>query len=348
MPAGDIKSMFSVRQNAWHDPQGRFTRDRYPTSIAEARQWAGHDWEPVEAPAFERIKVDDPAAFTYSDDDVVVDLADGHHVFRPIQGEKRIIRSDTRAHLRTVPSTYEVIGNQIMWEVIEAVCDQPNVKLETGGVIDDGRLVWALARLDEPWSAPGDPSMTYPYVAFLNRHDGRASAKTVNTTYRVVCANTFGAADAEGRETGREYTFRHTKNVMDRIEEAKQALRGLRDDTAAWQELATLLALLPVTATQRELFVTEFVPMPPEGLISDRVVANVEEARAQIRSILDGKTCEGIASTAYGLVQAAGEYLDHVRRYRNRDTYLQRTLLKPEPLKAKAIQLAREVVGAGV
>lgn len=346
MPAGDIQSMFSVRQNAWHDPQGRFTRDRYPTSIAEARQWAGQDWEPVEAQGFERIKVDDSASFGYGDQDVVVDLADGRYIFRPIAGEKRIVRSDTGAHLRTVLGTYELIGNGVMWEVIEAVCDEPNVKFETGGVIDGGRLVWALARLDEPWSPPGDPSLTYPYVAFLNRHDGRASAKTVNTTYRVVCANTFGAADAEGRETGREYNFRHTKNVMDRIEEAKQALRGLRDDTAAWRELATQLALLPVTPGQRELFVTQFVPMPPEGLISDRVVANVEEARAQIRAILDGRTCEGIGYTAYGLVQAAGEYLDHVRRYRSHATHLTRTLLKPEPLKAKAVQLAREVVDA--
>jgi hypothetical protein len=48
------------------------------------------------------------------------------------------------------------------------------------------------------------------------------------------------------------------------------------------------------------------------------------------------------------LVQAAGEYLDHVRRYRNCDSHITRTLLKPEPLKAKAVQLAREVIGAGV
>jgi len=154
MPAGDIQSMFSVRQNAWHDPQGRFTRDRYPSSIAEARQWAGHDWEPLEAEPFERVKVDDPASFAFGDQDVVVELADGRYVFRPIAGEKRILRSDTGEHLRTVPSTYELIGNGIMYEVIEAVCDEPNIRFETGGVIDEGRLVWALARLDEPWQAP--------------------------------------------------------------------------------------------------------------------------------------------------------------------------------------------------
>jgi len=121
MPAGDIQSMFSVRQNAWHDPQGRFTRDRYPRSIAEARQWAGHDWEPVEAQGFERIKVDDSASFAHGGQDVVVELADGRYIFRPIAGEKRILRSDTGAHLRTVADSYEVIGNGVMWEVIEAV-----------------------------------------------------------------------------------------------------------------------------------------------------------------------------------------------------------------------------------
>jgi hypothetical protein len=68
----------------------------------------------------------------------------------------------------------------------------------------------------------------------------------------------------------------------------------------------------------------------------------------EVFAILDGPTYEGIAHTAYGLVQAAGEYLDHVRRYRNCDSHITRTLLKPEPLKAKAVQLAREVIGAGV
>ena len=89
--------------------------------------------------------------------------------------------------------------------------------------------------------------------------------------------------------------------------------------------------------------------MPPASSCAVALVGRDDrEARSQIRAILDGKTCESIAYTAYGLVQAAGEYLDHVRRYRNRDSHITRTLLKPEPLKAKAVQLAREVIGAGV
>ncbi len=45
----------------------------------------------------------------------------------------------------------------------------------------------------------------------------------------------------------------------------------------------------------------------------------------------------------YGLVQAAGEYLDHARGFRNSDTHLGRTLLRPEPLKVKAVKLVRQV-----
>ena len=56
--------------------------------------------------------------------------------------------------------------------------------------------------------------------------------------------------------------------------------------------------------------------MPPQGLVTDRVARNVEEARNALRLLFQSTTNEQIAGTAYGLVQAAGEYLDHVRTAR--------------------------------
>lgn len=83
--------------------------------------------------------------------------------------------------------------------------------------------------------------------------------------------------------------------------------------------------------------------MPPEGLVTDRVVRNVEQARAALRTILASETTVAVADTGYGLMQAAGEYLDHVRRARSWETKLGRTLIRPEPLKAKALTLIREL-----
>jgi Domain of unknown function (DUF932) len=92
--------------------------------------------------------------------------------------------------------------------------------------------------------------------------------------------------------------------------------------------------------------VTEFIPMPPQGLVTDRVARNVEEARQALRMIFESKTTEQVAGTGYGLVQAAGEYLDHVRNARSWETRLNRTLIRPEPLKHRALSLIREVVSA--
>ena len=77
--------------------------------------------------------------------------------------------------------------------------------------------------------------------------------------------------------------------------------------------------------------------MPPQGLVTDRVARNVEEARNALRLLFQSTTNEQIAGTAYGLVQAAGEYLDHVRTARSWETRLNRTLIRPEPLKHRAL-----------
>jgi hypothetical protein len=113
-----------------------------------------------------------------------------------------------------------------------------------------------------------------------------------------------------------------------------------------YTELAHQLLGITITPKQRELFITEFIPMPPQGLVTDRVARNVEEARTALRMIFESTTTEQVAHTAYGLVQAAGEYLDHVRTARSWETRLNRTLIRPEPLKHRALTLIRGVAAA--
>jgi hypothetical protein len=77
------------------------------------------------------------------------------------------------------------------------------------------------------------------------------------------------------------------------------------------------------------------------------VANNIQEARDAVWQCLYSKTInEEIRGTGYALVQAAGEYLDHLRGWKNRETYLGRTMLKPEPLKARAVKLVRELAEA--
>jgi phage/plasmid-like protein (TIGR03299 family) len=238
--------MFSVRQMPWHQ-EGIILGD-YPGTWAEARVLAGLDWEPVPAD---------------------IHLARWHTglnpVYEPVEGWKAICRSDTGTVLSVNKDSYTVIGHGEMGEIVEAVLAQPGVKWETAGVLDQGRAVWCLALLDEPVELPGDVSPTLPYLAITNRHDGTAACALRATAVRIVCANTFRAAELEGERTGATFSFIHKSNWRDRIEEARQAVTGARTEMRRYTELAAELLAIPVTRTQRELFVTEFIPMPPQA-----------------------------------------------------------------------------------
>ena len=327
MPA-NVESKFSVRHMPWHQ-EGIILGD-YPGTWAEARVLAGLDWDPETTGVY-------TATGTGPDGTVHCEL---------IEGWQAIIRSDTGAVLSLNKDSYTVIGHGEMGEFVEAVLAQPNVKWETAGVLDGGRAVWCLALLDEPVELPGDASPTLPYLAITNRHDGTAACALRATAVRIVCANTFRAAELEGERTGATFSFIHKSSWRSRIEEARQAVTGAQAEMRRYTELACELLGIQVTPRQRELFVTEFIPMPPAGLVTDRVARNVEEARLALRLIFESKTTEQVAGTAYGLMQAAGEYLDHVRTARSWETRLNRTLIRPEPLKHRAMSLIREVASA--
>jgi phage/plasmid-like protein (TIGR03299 family) len=319
--------MFTVRIPAWHDRGGKYTIGEYPGSWAEARKLAGLDWEPTEEPVFELVGVTEAGA----------------DIYQPIPGWRRIARSDTRATLAVPRDSYTLINHTQMGEIVEAVLAQTGIKWETAGVLAGGRKVWTLVRLDEPIQLPGDNSMTMPYLAITNHHDGTGACTLRATAVRIVCANTFAAAELEGDRHGATFTFRHTKNWRDRISEAATAVTGARAELDRYYQLAEHLLGVPVNANQRELFVRRFIPAPPEAMASDRVMGNIEQARAAVRAILASSTTAAVADTGYGLVQAAGEYLDHVRVARSWETKLGRTLLRPEPGKARAMRLVTEV-----
>src|SRR6185437_9656023 len=113
-----------------------------------------------------------------------------------------------------------------------------------------------------------------------------------------------------------------------------------------YTELARDLLAIRITPEQRELFINQFIPKPPDGLITDRVARNVDEVRRALRLLFDSPTTAPVAHTAYGLIQASGEYLDHVRNARSWETRLNRTLIRPEPLKHRALSLVREITAA--
>ena len=324
---------FVVRKPAWH---GLATvLDDYPRSIQQARQDAGLTWEPELVPVYQ--KQTDIVGVDFNGELVTNDT------FVEVPNARLMQRDDTHEVIgHGMSDRYTPITNAEMFSVLEVLVEQ-GLKIETAGSIKGGAQVWALAYLDQPYTLPGDDSQSFPYLAVVNSHDGKSSMRAMATQVRIVCWNTVQAAFMDSQNSGLYYDFRHKGGVQERIDEAKQAIAGVTKDRDEWVALANQLLGIRVSDQSYYAFIAEFLPEPPPGIASDRVRQNVAHARAVFRGFYEGEQNYANYGTALGLVNTAVEYLDHARGYRNSDTYLGRTILKPEPLKAKAVKIAQAV-----
>ncbi len=321
---------FFVRVPAWHGLG--VVLDDYP-GREEAMRLAGHDWDVLESEVrFGLMTPDGP-------------------VLRKAEGWKAHRRSDTDALLHVSRDSYERIPNGVAYDVAEILFDQ-GFQYETGITVDGGKTCAITLKLDEPITITGDDSVILPFGCLSWAHDGSASLRVRSGTIRQVCANTIAASEAEGRKLGTDFTFRHTKNVMERIEDAKAAIRGVREGLDVYREIAEELASIPVTPEQRDWFVSTIVG-DRDGRVSrgvnvtDRVRDNVERERGKVLSLFMGSTIpEAHNLTAYGLFLAGGEYFDHLRNYRSQDSYVKRTLLSTNPAKASLRKTIEEALVA--
>lgn len=320
---------FFVREPAWHG-LGVVLAD-YP-SREEAMKLAGHDFDVVESALYDRID----AGIGNIPEYVAVD------------GWKQHKRSDNGRLLHVSRDSYERIPNAVAYDVAELLFDQ-GFQYETGITVDGGKVCAITLKLNEPITIPGDDSPVLPFGCLSWAHDGSASLKVRSGTIRQVCANTVAASEAEGKKLGTDFTFRHTKNVLERIEDAKQAIRGVRDGLEVYRAVAEELAAIEVTPQQRDLFVSQIVGDKPEERLtrSEKVSNNIERERTKILSLFMGPTIpEAHQLTGYGLWLAGGEYFDHLRNYRSQDSYVKRTLLTNNPAKAQLASTIRELVAA--
>lgn len=322
-------AMYTVREPAWHGLG--VVLPEYPTR--EEAQKLAHPWEPVTTPLFTEEYVVDPKAGPMTE-------------FATVPGFVAVQRSDTSATLGVVSDTYQPVSNTEMWDIAEALEGESrgDVMFETAGSLKGGSKVWILVRLKESLRLKGDEkTATVPYFALQNSHDGLGSFRGQAIMTRIVCQNTSQLADLEAKQRGTSFTFRHTRNVGDRIEEARQALAGWRHSVEEYRVLAEHMADEHIDREQAWDFVERFIPSPPPGTASERVLRNVRDARLEWSEIFTGEANERLLGTRWGLVQASIEYLQWSRQARSEESRFQRTMLTQNQLTQDAMRIAQAV-----
>jgi phage/plasmid-like protein (TIGR03299 family) len=333
-------TVISVRDAGWHGLAKVLAEHVTPE---EARKQA-FDWEPVTTPLYRAVPV--------------VDEDGPRTEYVEVDEVKAVERSDDGSFLGAVGKDYVPTTNKELTEVAEAVegVAAGEVRVETAGSLKGGRKVWMLLRLNEPIAVKGDPhGATIPFFALQDNKDGFGSFRGQALFTRIICDNTSQGADLEASKRGTEFTFRHTAGIKDRIEEAKGAIAMWRHSVQVWNDLMNSLVDIKVTEQQKRLFLDQWSPtmLPSKDLaVSDRVMTNIEAARGEFWGIMNSVTSEGIDGTAYGLVQAAVEFQQHVRGVRGADevaraeSKFKRAYLDRNSLVTVAVNLAREVANA--
>ena len=84
------------------------------------------------------------------------------------------------------------------------------MKMHTAGSLQDGKIVWALAKLDDEFKLFGGDRVE-SYLLFSNPHKFGSSIDVKFTPVRVVCNNTLTLSLQTGRENAAGVKLNHKK-----------------------------------------------------------------------------------------------------------------------------------------
>jgi len=313
-----------LRQPAWHKLGTVLTE---AVSGDEMLKRAGLDWEVFSAPLFANGQKETgllkPTGWDTVTDKPLLTKEYADCVIQ-VPNRKAVYRSDTGACLGIAGEGYEIFQNREMVEVMDSIAEGSSMEYEVAGGLGAGERVWILASIkDLNFNVKGDEIKQY--LTIKSSHDGSSALDIHPTTIRVVCANTWRASEYEikrlrnlhGKQSFKGgFTIKHTRNMKDMVAKAVAIYQQAVQTNAFSRQFYESLAEVKVTGTQKDDFFS-FVANGGEEVetetLTDRAKARYNTRLDALHGLWNSPTNQTDATkgTAYGLLQTAGEYIDH-------------------------------------
>lgn len=245
----------------------------------------------------------------------------------PVPDAFAIRRSDLGSILGIVGRDYHPLQNQTIFTFFRDLAGGRKLHFETAGTFHGGRTVWVQARLPDLDLHLGD-DQSQAYLLIANGHVGNRLLTIAPTTIRVICQNTLAMAEAQAARSRRQggglaggFQVRHTAGMAAALQDIREAYAATIRNQKATLQAWTYLASVPRTvALERSFFAQVFGrPGPDEA---DRAQALRKAREARLQAILASPTSQvpGTKDTAFSLLQAVVEYIDHDRPTRTEGT----------------------------
>ena len=291
--AADVETMFSTREKPWH---GLGTIVAEAPDSRKALILAGLNWKVIQ----KKIYTGDR---------------------KLIHGYRANVRDSDHQFLGIVSDRYRVVQNEDAFAFTDALLGE-GVRYETAGSLQSGRRVWMLAKLPNEYIILGE--QVSPYLVFSNTHDGSGAIKVAMTPVRVVCSNTLNLAL---NTTKRCWSAKHTTNIADRLEEARETLLFAKSYMTALG--AEFEELCKVRMPDKKVMesVKELLPMKDDMTIQQKKnVRNLQEDLK--RRYFDAPDLQDVGKNAYRFINAVSDFATHSKPLRETANYRENLFMR--------------------
>lgn len=317
-----IETMAFTGSTPWHGLGNQLSTNQ-PLEVWA--QQAGMDWEILESPV--RYMTEASGA------------SGSIHAFID---NKVLFRSDTHAPLSVVSQRYQVVQPREILEFYRDLTEQSGFELETAGVLKGGRKIWALARTGQSTALKGK-DVTNGYVLLATACDGTLATTAQFTSIRVVCNNTLAVALAGGA---------HAVKVPHSTSFDPNAVKKqLGISVSSWDDFMYRMKGLSerkVKSVEAERYFLRV--FSDQNLNSKSLGQANERAMTKALELYQGRgkgaDLDSAKGTAFGLLNAVTEFIDHERRARSTDHRLdsawfgQGALIKQKALEQAVLMAA--------
>ena len=243
-------------------------------------------------------------------------------------------------------------SNQETFRFYKAYFDSGNAEIDTVGSLDGARIIWALARLNEKITLPGDDELE-GYILLASRHEDREKIEIQFLTLRSAC-NSMLKISSKARPTVKNSFRRVFKSTLpflsesaqrfdeEMTEKANTTIEMGRTAISNFAKTAQNLVDKNVNEKIAEKYMTEvFKPDP----LKNEGKAAEEQAKKNAKSALDafgsapGQNLKSTQMTAWGLLTAVTYTADRLGK--TPDSRLRQSWFGPNAkIKKRALELA--------
>ena len=301
-----VAQMAYAGDTPWHGLGTQVSDDITTDGMMEA---AGLDWSVTKQPMY------------YMDD--LGEMGE-------VPGKSALVRSSDNKVMDIVGSDWNPVQNAEAFDFFREFVDAGDMKMHTAGSLKEGKMVWALAKVNDGFTIKTDQGedSVESYLLFSNPHQYGKSIDVRFTPIRVVCNNTLTLSLNQNVDQYVRVGHQRPFNA----EDAMATLGMAHQKLETYKEAAEYLCQKSYTTDQMLDYFNQVFPSA-----SDRDSNKSREAQEVMHTQAGASLGEG---TFWQLFNTVTYMTDHTLG-RNADTRLQSSWYgQNQNVKKKALELA--------